>query len=110
MLAMLGAFSIRTTLRERRTWPLAAVAVAPLLVATWPDPDAADVLAPSVVAFWVLVALGLGETIRACGASVGGRIAAGALVLLLPVLQLVQPARRLPAALHPVRPGTTFAD
>lgn len=102
-LAMLGAFSRRAAFRDARIGPLVAYAVAPLAVVAWPsaDADAGKLLGPSLVACWALAGIGLGELIRACGSRLPGRLAASALVLLLPGFQLLRLPPRTPAALIP---------
>lgn len=85
-LAVLGAFSSVGALRERRAWTAVAYAVAST-AAAWMGRDAARLMAPVQVAFWALVAAGLAEAVRACRAGIGGRIAAGMLIALLPLLQ-----------------------
>jgi hypothetical protein len=99
VLAALGWFSNARSLRRPTTWPLAAYALLPLLVVAWPDAEVLKLLGPSLVAFWVLVGLGLDEVIDACGSRPGGVIAAAALALALPGLQLLQRAERPRAAL-----------
>jgi hypothetical protein len=86
-LAGLGAFSRLGALRERRAWTVIAYAVASM-AAAWAGLDSARLLEPLVVAFWVLVAVGLAEAVRACRGGFGGRLAAGLLIVLLPLPQL----------------------
>jgi hypothetical protein len=86
-LAALGAFSFRGAVRQRRTWTLVAYVAASVAV-SWIGRDAGRLIAPAMVALWVLVAAGLAEAVRACGGGFGGRVAAGLLILLLPLLQL----------------------
>jgi hypothetical protein len=86
-LAALGAFSIGMSLK-RRCWPLVAYAVLPLVDAAAPPDGLIRGFAPTIVCFWILVAIGLTDAARACRPGVAGRIAAGILLLLLPILQL----------------------
>ena len=86
-LAALGAFTRLGALRDRRAWTVVAFAVVST-AAAWVGRDAARLLAPAMVAFWVLVAVGLTDAVRACRAGIGGRLAAGLLIGLLPLLQL----------------------
>jgi hypothetical protein len=59
-------------------------------------------LAPLLVAFWMLTAFGLVEVVRACRRNAGGRLAAAALVILLPLVQIAgrsrEPASAVAAA------------
>jgi hypothetical protein len=86
-LAGLGAFSRLGALRERRAWTVVAYAAAST-AAAWVGRDSTRLMAPLMVAFWLLVAVGLAEAVRACRAGIGGRIAAGLLIALLPLLQI----------------------
>ena len=100
-LAALGAFSRLGALRTRGARTALAYAVAST-AAAWTAPDSARLLAPLMVGFWALVAVGLAEGVRACGVGVGGRVAAGVLVALVPVLQL---SARTDAARPPANAG-----
>jgi hypothetical protein len=89
-LAALGAFSLRGGLTGRRALSrhgpmLAYVATSAVMT------DRA--LAPLLVAFWLLTAFGLVEVVRACRRNAGGRLAAAALVILLPLLQIAGRSR-----------------
>jgi hypothetical protein len=89
-LAALGAFSLRAGLTGRRALSkhgpmLAYVATSAVMT------DRAR--APLLVAFWLLTAFGLVEAVRACRRSAGGRLAAAALVILLPLLQIAGRSR-----------------
>jgi hypothetical protein len=89
-LAALGAFSLRGGLTGRRALSrhgpmLAYVATSAVMT------DRA--LAPLLVAFWLLTTFGLVEVVRACRRNAGGRLAAAALVILLPLLQITARSR-----------------
>jgi hypothetical protein len=112
-LAALGAFSLRAGLTGRRALsrhgPMVAyVATSAALGETSGMSGISGIsgidraLAPLLVAFWMLTAFGLVEVVRACRRNAGGRLAAAALVILLPLVQIAgrsrEPASAVAAA------------
>jgi hypothetical protein len=84
-LAGLGALSLRARLSDKRTWPTLAYISMPAVMGVWPDASPDRTLAPALVALWLMTALGLVEVVRACRRSAGGRLAAVAMIVLLPL-------------------------
>ena len=99
-LAGIGAFvTLESRRRSRSVSWTTAFAIAPLAMATTNVMDPGRTLAPAVVSFWLLVALGLRELVVAIGLRTWRWV--GALIVLasLPWLQRPLPsARELPAA------------
>jgi hypothetical protein len=86
-LAALGAFSLRHQIIRTDGWVLPAMAGLPLLAAAAPDADPMRTFAPTIAAFWRIVAIGAREVIAALAARPAWRFSGAVLVLLLPLLQ-----------------------
>jgi hypothetical protein len=98
-LTVLGAFALGLRRDARLAVAIAYAAVVGAAV-LWSDRPS-DAAAPVVVVMWLVAAVGLEETLRQCRRGVGGRLAAIALVVLLPGLPFSRPAPRMPAEWTP---------
>ena len=86
--AALGAFGARGMLKDRRAWPAIALATCPLVVPFRTNVDLSlAVMAPAIVGFWCLVAVGLNEIVAATRRGVLGGIAAAIFVTAVPILE-----------------------
>ena len=94
-LAALGVFSLRARVSGTRVWPMLAYAATPAVMGVWPDASPDRTLAPALVALWLMAGVGLVEAVRACRPTAGGRVAAAALIVLLPLWPIVSQAARL---------------
>jgi hypothetical protein len=86
-LALLGAFTSRALVARRDAWPAMGLAVLPLLATGWSSSASLRTLAPTIAAFWWLVAVGLRDVVGALTTRRAWRAGAWSIAFLLPVLQ-----------------------
>lgn len=91
VLAALGAFTLRRAIASTAARTVLCFVLLPLVVAGAPVGPTTRLLAPTLVGWWALVAVGLSTVVRTCARGPGGRVAALLLLALLPGLQLLQP-------------------
>jgi hypothetical protein len=102
-LAAMGVFSLRARLRDTRAWPVLAYIATPAVMGAWPDASPDRTIAPTLVALWLLAAVGLAEILRLCRETAAGPVAAVVLIALLPLLNIVDGVAR------PAPPGVDAA-
>jgi hypothetical protein len=85
--ALVGVFGLRHQIPRSRSWPLLALGLVPMVAAAGRMADPVRAFAPTIAAFWWIVAAGVREIVGALSGQRSWQIGAWILALGLPVLQ-----------------------
>ena len=86
-LALVGVFGLRRQILRSDSWPLLALGLVPMVAAAGRMADPVRALAPTIAAFWWIVAAGVREIVASLSEKRSWQVGAWALALGLPVLQ-----------------------